>query len=700
MTLVPTRPCKQLHRQTIVLSGTRHWCQQHAQIIAGQCAELDICWLAEAERSLLGQEVDVLIVDAWKGFDPDVFGQATGTIRGGGLLVLLTPVLADWPAYDDPQYARVNVALYPATAARSRFIQYLVDVIQQENHLTLLTQAERLPELDLPVQAVQRDTGRIIATPDQRQAIEAIIKVVTGQRRRPVVLTADRGRGKSAAFGMAAAELLKQGYERIIVSGPSIQAVDALFAHACQQLDGAHRKRGLLVWNSTSITFIPPDELVELDIDTDLLLIDEAAAIPTPILQILLAKFPRIGFATTVHGYEGTGRGFAVRFTETLNRQTRGWRAIKLDTPVRWALNDPVEKLVASMLLLNADAVSAEVIENAHAENCQFEKLDRDELISDRQALVELFGLLVLAHYRTRPFDLRHLLDGPNISVYVMRHAGHIVATALTAIEGGFDANIARQIRLGNRRPHGHLLAEALAAHLGLDQAPQLKCARVIRIAVHPDVQQRGIGTALLQGMIEDSVKQDLDYFGSSFGATRELLGFWQRSDFIPVRLSTRRGTTSGEHSVIVMRGLNDSGKQLAIAARERFERHIFHQLSGPLCKLTPGIAGQLLVSTQVHKQLRLDQADRLDLSDFVQGHRVYETCMGVVYSLVQYSLMHQNAIQNLTVQEQRLLITRVLQGRGWQTSAVISGVEGRRQAVQLLRECVGKLAKLQAVVI
>lgn len=680
------------HRRAIVVNGSVHWCQQQATIIARQYDGQKIIWLTEADRSLLGQEVDLLIVDARKGFNPDLFGRATGAIRGGGLLVLMTPLLSDWPGYDDPQYERINVALYPEKTVKGRYIQHLVNVMRKDSHLEILTEPEQLSKPAIAFQTLQGIQTELVRTDDQQQAIDAVIKVVTGQRRRPVVLTADRGRGKSAAFGMAAAALLKRGYTNIVVCGPSILAVDALFEHAGLQLDGVDRKRGLLNWNNASIEFIPPDELVNREIETDLLLVDEAAAIPTPLLQTLLLKFPRIAFATTVHGYEGTGRGFTVRFAQTLDAQTRGWRAIKLKTPVRWAVNDPVERLVADMLQLNADPVSAAAIENTALQSCRFEKLDRDKLIHDERTLSELFGLLVLAHYRTRPFDLRHLLDGPNITIYCMRYAGHIVATALIAREGGFNVEDSRQIRLGYRRPHGHLLPELLAAHLGLEQAPQLLCARVMRIAVHPDVQRLGIGTALLQGIINDSRRQQLDYIGSSFGVTTDLLRFWRQPGFIPVRLSIKRGASSGEHSAVVIQGLNEKGNAVVSVARKRFLRHIFQQLCGPLRLTDPDMTLQLLMDVRPGENIQLDDADWQDIYDFEKGRRLYETCMGPVNQLVKKSVLQRRVMKSLNTQEQRLLVTRVLQARDWQTSAAIAGIEGRKQAIKLLRAIVGKL--------
>ena len=680
------------HRQAIVFAGKQAWCQQQAEAIAGQFARLEVCWLADVEHSLLGQEVDVLIVDARKGFDPDLFGQATGTIRGGGLLVLLTPDFDTWPAYNDPQNERVNVALYPPSSIQGHFIQRLTNVIRNDKSLVIVNEGEKLPAIDLPVEVLTDKRQDIRTTADQQQAIEAVIKVVTGQRRRPVVLTSDRGRGKSAAFGMAAAELLKSGCEHITVTGPSILSVDALFKHALKNLEGAHSKRGVLTWNSASIKFIAPDELVEGQHDTELLLVDEAAAIPAPMLQQLLAKFPRIAFATTVHGYEGTGRGFAIRFNQTLDTQTRGWKALTLKTPVRWAENDPVEQLVSDMLLLNAEAAPNEVISAAQPELCQVEKLDRATLIEDEAGLAELFGLLVIAHYRTRPFDLRHLLDGPNVSVYAMRYQGHVVATALVSKEGGFDAQSATQIRLGNTRPHGHLLPEILAAHLGLDQAPQLMCVRIMRIAVHPSVQQRGIGTALLRSIIDDSSKQNIDYIGSSFGAT---MSYCVSGDSWICSSQAQHQTRRNERRTFRCPDKRiKSGRYriLVSTARYRFEKHIFHQFADSIRNVDPDMAIQLLLYVDTQGYLQLDEADKQDLNDFATGHRLYETCLGPIHALVQFSICRASVLNKLSGQEQRLLVTRVLQHKDWQASAELSNLAGRKQAVEMLRQVVVKL--------
>ena len=102
------------------------------------------------------------------------------------------------------------------------------------------------------------------------------------------------------------------------------------------------------------LRFLPPDLLARAGPPADLLLVDEAAGIPAPLLQALLRRYPRIVFSSTVHGYEGTGRGFEIRFRKILDRLTPDWRALTLTTPIRWASDDPIEALAARALLLDA----------------------------------------------------------------------------------------------------------------------------------------------------------------------------------------------------------------------------------------------------------------------------------------------------------------------------------------------------------
>ena len=169
-----------------------------------------------------------------------------------------------------------------------------------------------------------------------------------------------------------------------------------------------------------------------------------------------------------------------MRFHGVLARRTPGWRALRLEMPIRWAAHDPVERFVFRALLLDAAPADDAVVVAAQA--CVVERLDRDRLAADEATLAQLFGLLVLAHYRTSPLDLRHLLDGPNVTVWAVRCGATVVATALTVREGGFDPALARAIYEGRRRPRGHLIAQSLAVHSGFEAAPRLARVRMNRV--------------------------------------------------------------------------------------------------------------------------------------------------------------------------------------------------------------------------
>ncbi|MEA3291102.1 MAG: tRNA(Met) cytidine acetyltransferase TmcA domain-containing protein, partial [Pseudomonadota bacterium] len=438
------------HRGIAVLAGDRKWSATAAQALLSTTPLREILWIGSdapgdadflppgRALSLLGKEFDAVVYDARAGFDPDAFGAVAGTIRGGGLLLLTTPPLKTWPDFTDPEYRRITVAPCQPENVTGRFLRRAVRVFRDNAEPTLIEQQGqdyivRRGQTDRPARTPLDTPPPPYRTLDQQQAVEAVIKVITGQRRRPVVLTSDRGRGKSAALGLAAANLMRGTARHILVTGPGVEAVDPLFRHAGQQLKNARGGRGTLHCGDATLRFHPPDQILRDHPQTDLLLVDEAAAIPIPLLEQLLERYSRIAFATTVHGYEGTGRGFELRFRHILDRKTRGWRALQMEAPIRWATDDPLERFTFRLLMLDAAVAPEAALRSIRPEACKIERIDRERLLEDENSLSELFGLLVFAHYRTRPYDLRHLLDGPNLSIYLMRYREHVVGAVLAA---------------------------------------------------------------------------------------------------------------------------------------------------------------------------------------------------------------------------------------------------------------------------
>ncbi len=640
-------------------------------------------------RQWLGRELDALVFDAHCGFDPDAFGAVLGAVAGGGLVLLLTPPLAQWPAFPDPGKERIAQYPHGMEAVGGRFLSRLAHLIQTTPSLPLIEQGhDPLPAPIQPSAQLGPVDGEIKLTPDQETALEALLRVATGHGRRPLVLMSDRGRGKSSVLGVAAARLqsLRPG-SRVLVTAPRPDSVQSLFEQA-QRLLPASVRRGLrLQEGNGEIAFIPPDELLRHPQEADLLLVDEAAAIPLPLLERLLTRYNRIAFATTEYGYEGAGRGFSLCFPGVLNRLAPHWRRLRLQTPVRWAEQDPVEGFCFRALLLDAEAADGAVLSAATPDSCELERLDRDRLVTDEPLLSELFGLLVLAHYQTRPSDLRHLLDGPGISIWVMRFRGHVAAAMLNVDEGGFDPSLAEAIARGERRPHGHLLAQTLTAHAGFVAAAGMRYSRIMRIAVHPALQRRGFGIRLVSAALSDAEKRGLDFLGASFGATPGLLAFWRKLGLMPVRIGMSREAASGSHSAIMLRPLSPRAAGLFDRMRARFLETLPFLLGDPLQELELEVAVPLLEGNPI--AWSLNEQDRLDLEAFAHGRRDYAGARLALWRLA--------AIRSAQGSPSALLgplVIKVLQGRAWSGVAAELGLPGRKQAEDALRQAAGALLR------
>jgi tRNA(Met) cytidine acetyltransferase len=697
------------HRLTLVLAGDADWGVAAARACLG-AAGGGALWLSDrplapeclplsAGTRILGSEVENLVYDAQGGFDPDGFGAAVGALSGGGLLLMLTPPLCDWPRLTDPQAARVAVEPFGAAHVGGRFIARLARVLLTDAGAVVARQGRGLPTP--PPEAAEGgpaaagvDGEDACRTPDQRRAVEAVLATARGRARRPLVITSDRGRGKSAALGIAAARLLQRGCGRILVTAPRRSAVDPVFRHAAGLLPGACIRTNEILLGDGVLEFLPPDEVAADPQPAGLLLVDEAAGIPVPLLERLLRERHRVVFATTVHGYEGTGRGFQVRFRRHLERLSASHRSLELSTPIRWAPGDPLEALVARALLLDARPAADAALRGAATATCRYEVADRDRLGRREQTLSELFGLLVLAHYQTRPLDLRHLLDGPNLEVHLLRHRGRVAATALVAREGGFAPELASQVYDGSRRPRGHLLPQTLCAHAGLADAPLLRWARVVRIAVHPAARGRGLGKMLLRRIADEARRAGIDCAGASFGAAPGLLRFWRRCGFSPVHLGTSRNASSGAHAAVVLCPLTEAGEDLASSARARLARRLPALLAGPMRDLEPAIAAALLAAGEPGHGRAIAADDRRELGAFAFSRRPFEAALPAIDALLRRHLPRALRDARLGTRESDLLIAAVLQHRGWAEVSRLACASGRGEVIDRLRRAVGILLR------
>jgi len=676
-------------RQCVILKGSIDWCRSASETLLSDYNIDQTLWLSshapdnairtsqKKAQSQLGKEFDAVVFDALDEFNPDSFGAVVGTVKQGGALIL-------WFA-ENSTHSRFM----------QRFMQVIEDFEQGHDNFTIVQQSQtdqwgqtRLICEKGSENEVESDPVDSI-TSDQQQAVKAIMKVVHGHRRRPLVLSADRGRGKSSSLGIAAAQLLREGKQRIIVTAPRLATVEVVFEHAQRLLTDADVSAGLISVNDAEIRFVAPDLLIESEQKADLLLVDEAAAIPASMLEKLLQKYSRVVFSTTLHGYEGTGRGFAVRFQKTLDKQTPNWNHYRMETPIRWSKNDSLEAFSFQALLLDASPVNDELISDANVEQCHFECIDRQALINNEQELRDLFGLMVLAHYRTRPSDLQMMLDRDDVSVYVMRYQGHIIASAWLVKEGQLDDTLSAAIFSGQRRLKGHLLPQSLLAHAGMSAAGGLNYQRIIRIATHPAIQQRGIAKALVGNI---NSLHECDILGVSFGVSHDVISFWSQSGFSAVRLGLHKDDVSGSHSIMMLKVNSPPGEQLLDAAMNRFQQHWPHLLLNQFKQLDTGLVIQLsqLLATC---DIKTSECDQQEVRAFSTGQRGYDFSQIALWNTVS-SIIRSTDFLMLSPEQQQLCVMVIVQQRDWADVLKQSKHSGKSQAITALREVISILLR------
>ncbi len=671
-----------LHRRIFILAGQKNWQKAFLQdLLSGH--EKNSLWLGESAPEIfssisikkaqtwLGTEKQVVVFDANKDFDPDSFAAISGIVVGGGLFFLLLPEKDRWNEIHD-----------------SYFGQRLIQSINSTAELIVINQNNERYDF-LPDRKEDISSPKYIPpflTADQQYAVEAIEEQVLSDTNTPLVLISDRGRGKSAALGLVAARLIKAGIKNIAITAPRMRATDIVFKHIKEQLPDADVSRGKAQVREGSIQFYSPDQLIEKNIHTDLLLVDEAAGIPVPLLTSYLQKYPQCVYATTVHGYEGTGRGFALRFNKILNAYNPAWIKLHMQTPIRWPENDPLEKWMFSLLCLDAEIAEKDSICEIEMSSIEHRFVNKDELVNNQTLLNEVFSLLVFAHYRTRPKDLKNLLDDEDLSLYISLYNNHVIAVALVIREGRFAASLSTAVYRGERRPQGNLLAQALTYHCGIEQAATLDYARIMRIAVHPELQLRGLGTALINYVIRAEKQHGRDAIGTSFGMNKELLKFWNKTKFNVIRIGFTREQTSGEHAAIMLLPLSDKGEKVYQEAVSRFKGQLSFWFNDILKPIPADVKSAFKIDNNI--SLELTENDKTDLHSFIQYSRNYELCIS---SLTKLVLKNKNKIMKNDFPEnfRQILNEKVTNSTDWKELGKSMNLNGKNDARKLFHRAI-----------
>lgn len=518
-----------------------------------------------AYRQYLGTSQSMLVLDMRETLHADALAASLPTLRAKGLAVLLLPVkttpfskrlIDGLPA----SYCELIDLTHP-TAAPEQTID--MSGLQVTNAVQIPTL--QLPRLTLPTPQLPILPRRgITLCQEQSVALDKLIQHVECAKSAPALVNAARGRGKSTLLGFLARKLAAQG-RKVFLCAPSRRQAETLLKVADYE--------NQLAQSDALISFIAPDKLlVEHSAQVQgVVIVDEAANLPRHMLDKLIKRYPGVIMATTSEGYETCGRGFLLQFQRQLTIDYPSFLSLTLYQPIRFAAECPVEAWLHRALLLNPGLSPYPSLlrepkrANDSAQQLEYAKVRACEL--DEPTLSACFDLLMDAHYQTSPNDLKLLLDNTTQTLVLQWQVDSeqrtLTGVAWLSQEGGLDPTLAETVMLGTRRPAGNLLAQSLARHLQTPEPASAVWLRVVRIAVRSDLQQRGLGSALLDYLVAHSSRlstssASIAGIGTSFASAPQINRFWSRHGFLPIRLGSRKDSVTARHALLMLHPLDN----------------------------------------------------------------------------------------------------------------------------------------------
>jgi len=664
--------------------------------------KLDIDYIPfhECDR-ILGQTYDLAIIDFINNLEPNDLGKLAGIVRGGGLYIFLLPKFETFLTLLTRFQTMLITPQYRPEDVRHLFARRFIKKLKEHNGIAIYDvdnkcfiqgfkeyppqRKIREKELRIPQKTkIPKIIYEQALTQDQVEALKLLETLYTRpekEHKKTVVLTADRGRGKSSVIGLAVGALAHKirrakGRSRILITAASESNVQEVFRFAKKALEllGHEVKETsnqyTIGLKSKNIEIEYSSPLGCLKKQADILVVDEAAALHVPMLFAFLKKFNRIIYSSTIHGYEGSGRGFSLRFLSRL-RKLEKVKVIEyeMNEPIRYAIDDPIERWVFDFLLLDAEPAKLDEkdLKDIEEGNVSYFIPKLEEIFLENEDLLRQFiGIYVMAHYRNNPNDLGMMMDAPHHFIRaLMLPSGKIVVSLEIAEEGPLNENMAKECAIG-AWILGNIIPDRLIKHYKIIDFGKFKGLRIVRIATHPEVMRRGLGSKALQYIEEEAKKRGYDWIGAGFGVTRELLHFWIKNGYIPVHLSPERNVVSGEYSVLVIKPLSEEVKSYVKFFSAEFKKKLVHSLPEPYHDLNPRTARIMINSIQEGVyDLKLSYSQIGRFMSYAWSDMTLENCMDVMQELSRKYFI-ENQGERLTKMQELFLITKILQAKSW----------------------------------
>eukprot|EP00066_Takifugu_rubripes_P016602 XP_011605868.1 PREDICTED: N-acetyltransferase 10 [Takifugu rubripes] len=542
------------------------------------------CYYNETHK-ILGNTFGMCVLQDFEALTPNLLARTIETVEGGGIVVLLLRTmnsLKQLYTMTMDVHARYRTEAHQDVVGRfnERFILSLAsckNCVVIDDQLNILPISSHMAEIKPVPPKTQEDglspreqelkdlkeslqdtqpVGVLVdccRTMDQAKGVLKFIEAISEKTlRTTVALTAARGRGKSAALGLAVAGAVAFGYSNIFVTSPSPDNLHTMFEFIFKGFDALQYQEHLdyeiiqslnpefnkavvrvnvFKEHRQTIQYIHPGDAVKLG-QAELLVIDEAAAIPLPLVKKLLGPY-LVFMASTINGYEGTGRSLSLKLIQQLRQQSvesqqnttaenrttntaklaaaRSLHEVSLHESIRYAPADPVEKWLNDLLCLDCLNIPRLVSGCPLPQTCDLYYVNRDTLFCYHKAseafLQRLMALYVASHYKNSPNDLQMLSDAPAHHLFCLLPpvppTQNSLPEVLAVVQVCLEGEISRQSILNSlsrgKKASGDLIPWTVSEQFQDAEFAGLSGGRIVRIAVNPDYQGMGYGSRALQ---------------------------------------------------------------------------------------------------------------------------------------------------------------------------------------------------------
>uniref|UniRef100_A0A4W6CWW7 RNA cytidine acetyltransferase n=1 Tax=Lates calcarifer TaxID=8187 RepID=A0A4W6CWW7_LATCA len=542
------------------------------------------CYYNETHK-ILGNTYGMCVLQDFEALTPNLLARTIETVEGGGIVVILLRTmnsLKQLYTMTMDVHSRYRTEAHQDVVGRfnERFILSLssckncvviddqLNILPISSHMANIkpvppkTQEDSLSPREQELKDVKeslQDTQPVgvlvdcCRTMDQAKAVLKFIEAISEKTlRSTVALTAARGRGKSAALGLAVAGAVAFGYSNIFVTSPSPDNLHTMFEFIFKGFDALQYQEHLdyeiiqslnpefnkavvrvniFKEHRQTIQYIHPGDAVKLG-QAELLVIDEAAAIPLPLVKNLLGPY-LVFMASTINGYEGTGRSLSLKLIQQLRQQSadsqqsmsaenrttntarlaaaRSLHEVSLHESIRYAPGDAVEKWLNDLLCLDCLNIPRLISGCPLPQTCDLYYVNRDTLFCYHKAseafLQRLMALYVASHYKNSPNDLQMLSDAPAHHLFCLLPpvppTQNSLPEVLAVVQVCLEGEISRQSILNSlsrgKKASGDLIPWTVSEQFQDPEFGSLSGGRVVRIAVNPDYQGMGYGSRALQ---------------------------------------------------------------------------------------------------------------------------------------------------------------------------------------------------------